>query len=298
MNNDTIHLEKIWDFLWLDSQTGRIEVVYNFRKQGAFIRMISILKKIFPSSNDRTLNRYERIAEKVEALAEEFKALNDEALANKTAEFKSRIEKGESLDDLLPEAFATVREASARVLEKRHYPVQIMGAVALHEGNISEMKTGEGKTLVATLPVYLNALDGKGVHVVTVNEYLARRDAELNSPLFNFLGMTVGLNVSDLSKEEKREAYAADITYGTNNEFGFDYLRDNMVVYKEQMVQRLNYAIVDEVDSILIDEARTPLIISGSAQKSTQLYQMANMFVRQLKKTRIIRLMKRRRTFS
>lgn len=246
--------------------------------------MISILKKIFPSSNDRTLNRYERIAEKVEALAEEFKALNDEALAGKTAEFKSRIEKGESLDDLLPEAFATVREASARVLNMRHYPVQIMGAVALHEGNIAEMKTGEGKTLVATMPVYLNALDGKGAHVVTVNEYLARRDSEIMGPLYNFLGLTVGLNVSDLSKEEKREAYAADITYGTNNEFGFDYLRDNMVVYKEQMVQRRNFAIVDEVDSILIDEARTPLIISGSAQKSTQLYQMANMFVRQLKK--------------
>jgi preprotein translocase subunit SecA len=246
--------------------------------------MISILKKIFPSSNDRTLNRYERVAEKVEALAEEFKALNDEALANKTAEFKSRIEKGESLDDLLPEAFATVREASERVLKMRHYPVQIMGAVALHEGNIAEMKTGEGKTLVATMPVYLNALDGKGVHVVTVNEYLAGRDSEIMGPLYNFLGLTVGLNVSDLSKEEKREAYAADITYGTNNEFGFDYLRDNMVVYKEQMVQRRNYAIVDEVDSILIDEARTPLIISGSAQKSTQLYQMANMFVRQLKK--------------
>lgn len=246
--------------------------------------MISILKKIFPSSNDRTLNRYERVAEKVEALADEFKALNDEALANKTAEFKSRIEKGESLDDLLPEAFATVREASERVLSMRHYPVQIMGAVALHEGNIAEMKTGEGKTLVATMPVYLNALDGKGAHVVTVNEYLARRDSEIMGPLYNFLGLTVGLNVSDLSKEEKREAYAADITYGTNNEFGFDYLRDNMVVYKEQMVQRRNYAIVDEVDSILIDEARTPLIISGSAQKSTQLYQMANMFVRQLKK--------------
>ncbi|MBH0159192.1 preprotein translocase subunit SecA [Fictibacillus sp. 26RED30] len=246
--------------------------------------MISILKKIFPSSNDRTLNRYERVAEKVETLAEEFKALNDEALANKTAEFKSRIEKGESLDDLLPEAFATVREASARVLNMRHYPVQIMGAVALHEGNIAEMKTGEGKTLVATMPIYLNALDGKGTHVVTVNEYLARRDSEIMAPLYNFLGLSVGLNVSDLSKEEKRDAYAADITYGTNNEFGFDYLRDNMVVYKEQMVQRRNYAIVDEVDSILIDEARTPLIISGSAQKSTQLYQMANMFVRQLKK--------------
>ncbi|MDR7073119.1 preprotein translocase subunit SecA [Fictibacillus barbaricus] len=246
--------------------------------------MISILKKIFPTSNDRSLNRYEKIAEKVEALSDEFKAYSDEALAQKTIEFKERIEKGESLDDLMPEAFATVREASERVLKMRHYPVQIMGAVALHEGNIAEMKTGEGKTLVATMPVYLNALSGQGVHVVTVNEYLARRDSEIMGPLYNFLGLEVGLNVSDLSKEEKREAYDADITYGTNNEFGFDYLRDNMVVYKEQMVQRRNYAIVDEVDSILVDEARTPLIISGSAAKSTQLYQMANMFVRRLKK--------------
>ncbi|MDN4072057.1 preprotein translocase subunit SecA [Fictibacillus terranigra] len=247
--------------------------------------MIGLLKKIFPSTNDRNLNRYQKIADQVDGLGEALKGLSDDDLRQKTEEFRARLSKGESLDALLPEAFAVVREAADRVLGLRPYPVQIMGATALHEGNIAEMKTGEGKTLVATMPVYLNALEGKGVHVVTVNEYLARRDSELMSPLYNFLGLTVGLNISNLSREEKQEAYAADITYGTNNEYGFDYLRDNMVVYKEQMVQRpLNYAIVDEVDSILIDEARTPLIISGSAQKSTEMYMMANMFVRTLKK--------------
>ncbi|SFD42792.1 protein translocase subunit secA [Bacillus sp. OV194] len=247
--------------------------------------MIGLLKKIFPSTNDRNLNRYQKIADQVDGLGDALKGLSEDELRQKTEEFRERIAKGESLDALLPEAFAVVREAAERVLGMRPYPVQIMGATALHEGNISEMKTGEGKTLVATMPVYLNALEGKGVHVVTVNEYLARRDSDLMSPLYNFLGLSVGLNISDLSREEKKEAYAADITYGTNNEYGFDYLRDNMVVYKEQMVQRpLNYAIVDEVDSILIDEARTPLIISGSAQKSTEMYMMANMFVRTLKK--------------
>lgn len=247
--------------------------------------MIGLLKKIFPSTNERNLNRYQKIADQVDGLGEGLKGLSDDELRQKTEEFRGRIAKGESLDHLLPEAFAVVREAAERVLGMRPYPVQIMGATALHEGNISEMKTGEGKTLVATMPVYLNALEGKGVHVVTVNEYLARRDSELMSPLYNFLGLTVGLNISNLSREEKQEAYAADITYGTNNEYGFDYLRDNMVVYKEEMVQRpLNYAIVDEVDSILVDEARTPLIISGSAQKSTEMYMMANMFVRTLKK--------------
>ncbi|MCK6258643.1 preprotein translocase subunit SecA [Fictibacillus sp. KIGAM418] len=247
--------------------------------------MIGLLKKIFPSTNDRNLNRYQKIADQVDGLGDALKGLSEDELRQKTEEFRERIAKGESLDALLPEAFAVVREAAERVLGMRPYPVQIMGATALHEGNISEMKTGEGKTLVATMPVYLNALEGKGVHVVTVNEYLARRDSELMSPLYNFLGLSVGLNISNLSREEKQEAYAADITYGTNNEYGFDYLRDNMVVYKEQMVQRpLNYAIVDEVDSILIDEARTPLIISGSAQKSTEMYMMANMFVRTLKK--------------
>ncbi|KSU83130.1 MULTISPECIES: preprotein translocase subunit SecA [Fictibacillus] len=247
--------------------------------------MIGLLKKIFPGTNERNLNRYQKIADQVDGLGDALKGLSDEELSQKTEEFRERVSNGESLDALLPEAFAVVREAADRILGLRPYPVQIMGATALHEGNIAEMKTGEGKTLVATMPVYLNALEGKGVHVVTVNEYLARRDSELMSPLYNFLGLTVGLNISDMSREEKQEAYAADITYGTNNEYGFDYLRDNMVVYKEQMVQRpLNFAIVDEVDSILVDEARTPLIISGSAQKSTELYMMANMFVRTLKK--------------
>ena len=194
------------------------------------------------------------------------------AFAKKTAEFKKRYQDGESLDDMLVEAFAVVREGAKRVLGLYPYRVQLMGGASLHEGNISEMKTGEGKTLTSTMPVYLNAITGKGVHVVTVNEYLASRDAEEMGELYNFLGLTVGLNLNSMTKEEKREAYAADITYGTNNEFGFDYLRDNMVLYKEQMVQRpLHFAVIDEVDSILIDEARTPLIISGQAQKSTQL---------------------------
>jgi len=206
-------------------------------------------------------------------------------LRAKTEEFKERYQKGESLDSLLVEAFAVVREGARRVLGLYPYPVQLMGGAALHEGNISEMKTGEGKTLTATMPVYLNALTGKGVHVVTVNEYLANRDATEMGELYQFLGLTVGLNLNSMSKEEKQEAYAADITYGTNNEFGFDYLRDNMVLYTEQKVQRpLHYAVIDEVDSILIDEARTPLIISGTAQKSTQLYIQANSFVNMLKK--------------
>lgn len=227
----------------------------------------------------------QKTVDQIEALESEVSKLSDDDLRQKTAQFKQQIQAGESLDSILPEAFAVVREGAKRVLKMRHYPVQLLGGIVLHEGNISEMKTGEGKTLVATLPVYLNALTNKGVHVVTVNEYLARRDAEMMGQLYNFLGLTVGLNISGLSKEEKREAYLCDITYGTNNEFGFDYLRDNMVIYKEQMVQRpLHYALVDEVDSILIDEARTPLIISGSAEKSTKLYQLANSFVRTLRK--------------
>src|SRR5699024_11150589 len=189
-----------------------------------------------------------------------------------TEEFKERYENGESLDEMLVEAYAVVREASKRVLNMHPYPVQLIGAIALHEGNIAEMKTGEGKTLASTMPAYLNAIAGKGVHIITVNDYLAERDATEMGQSYNFLCLTVGLNGNGLSKEEKREAYEADITYGTNNEFGFDYLRDNMVLYKEQMVQRpLNFAIIDEVDSILIDEARTPLIISGSARKSASL---------------------------
>lgn len=252
------------------------------RKRGAFL-MLGMLKKVF-DGNQRQVNRYEKIADQVEALAVDIGKLTDEQLRGKTDEFKSRVEKGESLDSLLPEAFAVVREASTRVFQKRPFPVQIMGGVALHEGNIAEMKTGEGKTLTSTMPVYLNALSGKGVHVVTVNEYLATRDATEMGELYNFLGLTVGLNLNGLSREEKIEAYSQDITYSTNNELGFDYLRDNMVLYKEHMTQRpLNFAVIDEVDSILIDEARTPLIISGSARKSTTLYIQANGFVRNLK---------------
>lgn len=245
--------------------------------------MLGILNKVF-DQNKRDIKKLTKIADKVELLADETAALSDEQLKGKTEEFKARFQKGETLDDLLVEAFAVVREAAKRVLGLYPYPVQLMGGASLHEGNISEMKTGEGKTLTATMPVYLNALSGKGVHVVTVNEYLATRDAAEMGQLYNFLGLTVGLNLNGISREEKQEAYRADITYGTNNEFGFDYLRDNMVLYNEQKVQKpLFYAVIDEVDSILIDEARTPLIISGSAQKSTQLYVRANIFVSSLK---------------
>ena len=246
--------------------------------------MLNILNKVF-DPNKRDVKRLEKKADQIEALADSTSALSDEQLRAKTAEFQERYQKGETVDDLLVEAFAVVREAAKRALGMYPFRVQLMGGVALHEGNISEMKTGEGKTLTSTMPVYLNALTGKGVHVVTVNEYLASRDASEMGVLFNFLGLTVGLNTNGLTKEEKQEAYQADITYSTNNELGFDYLRDNMVLYKEQMVQRpLHYAVIDEVDSILIDEARTPLIISGSAQKSAQLYIQANAFVRTLTK--------------
>lgn len=246
--------------------------------------MLGVLKKVF-DPNKRQLSRLEKIADQVDALGPEMAKLSDEQLRQKTEEFKARYQQGESLDDLLVEAFAVVREGAKRVLGLYPYKVQIMGGIVLHEGNIAEMKTGEGKTLTATMPVYLNALTGKGVHVVTVNEYLATRDATEMGKLYEFLGLTVGLNLSGMSREEKQAAYNADITYGTNNEFGFDYLRDNMVLYKEHIVQRpLHYAIIDEVDSILIDEARTPLIISGTAQKSTALYIQANAFVRTLKK--------------
>jgi preprotein translocase subunit SecA len=245
--------------------------------------MLGIIKKVF-DTNQRQLNRMQKQVEKIEALGPDMEKLTNEQLQAKTAEFKDRLAKGETLDDLLPEAFAVVREAATRVLGMRPYPVQLLGGIALHEGNIAEMKTGEGKTLTSTLPVYLNALTGKGVHVVTVNEYLAQRDAQEMGQLHQFLGLTVGLNLNSLSREEKKAAYAADITYSTNNELGFDYLRDNMVLYKEQMVQRpLHFAIIDEVDSILIDEARTPLIISGQGQKSTDLYRFANAFVRTLR---------------
>jgi preprotein translocase subunit SecA len=246
--------------------------------------MLGVLKKMF-DPNKRQVNRLEKMADQVDALGPEMAKLSDSELRQKTDEFKARYQNGESLDDLLVEAFAVVREGAKRVLGMYPYKVQIMGGIALHEGNIAEMKTGEGKTLTATMPVYLNALTGKGVHVVTVNEYLASRDANEMGKLYEFLGLTVGLNLNGMSREEKQAAYNADITYGTNNEFGFDYLRDNMVLYKEHMVQRpLHFAVIDEVDSILIDEARTPLIISGTAQKSTKLYIQANAFVRTLKK--------------
>ena len=218
------------------------------------------------------------------ALEDKYKALSEQELKGKTQEFRNRLEQGETLDDLLPEAFATVREASDRVLGMRHFYVQILGGIILHQGRISEMKTGEGKTLVSTLPAYLNALTGDGVHIVTVNDYLAKRDSEWMGKVFKYLGLSVGLIIHDVENEDRKKAYDADITYGTNNEFGFDYLRDNMVIYKEQMVQRgQNFAIVDEVDSILIDEARTPLIISGAGDKSTDLYQLADRFARTLK---------------
>ncbi|PPE68997.1 preprotein translocase subunit SecA [Caldimonas thermodepolymerans] len=244
-----------------------------------------LLTQIFGSRNDRLLKQYRRVVEKINLLEPQLEALSDEQLRARTEEFKARLGKGETLDDLLPEAFATVREASKRTLKMRHFDVQMLGGMALHYGKIAEMRTGEGKTLTATLPVYLNALAGKGVHVVTVNDYLARRDAEWMSRLYNFLGLTVGVNLPQMSREEKQAAYAADVTYGTNNEFGFDYLRDNMVYEAGDRVQRgLNYAIVDEVDSILIDEARTPLIISGQAEDHTELYVRINKVVPLLKK--------------
>lgn len=246
--------------------------------------MLGMFKKVF-DPNKRQIARLEKMANEIDALGPQMAQLSDDELRQKTEEFKARLEKGETLDDLLVEAFAVVREAAKRVLGMYPYKVQLMGGIALHEGNIAEMKTGEGKTLTATMPVYLNALTGKGVHVVTVNEYLASRDATEMGKLYQFLGLSVGLNLTNVSREEKQAAYNADITYGTNNEFGFDYLRDNMVLYKEHMVQRpLHYAIIDEVDSILIDEARTPLIISGTAQKPTKLYIQANAFVRTLKR--------------
>lgn len=240
----------------------------------------TVLTKIFGSRNDRLLKQYRKTVERVNALESALEKLTDDGLRAKTQEFKDRVAKGESLDDLLPEVFAVVREGSKRVMRMRHFDVQLMGAMALHQGKIAEMRTGEGKTLTATLAVYLNALSGKGVHVVTVNDYLANRDAQWMGKLYNFLGLTVGVNLPQMSREEKQAAYRADITYGTNNEFGFDYLRDNMVYEPGDRVQRaLNYAIVDEVDSILIDEARTPLIISGQAEDHTELYIAINRVV-------------------
>ncbi len=239
--------------------------------------------KIFKSYSEREVKRTRPIVEKINKLEPDMEKLTDKELTAKTVEFKDRLAKGEDLDCILPEAFAVVREASKRVLGMRHFDVQLIGGIILHQGRIAEMKTGEGKTLVATLPVYLNALTGKGVHVVTVNDYLAKRDSEWMGKLYRFLGLSVGLAISGMEPAEKKKAYAADITYGTNNEFGFDYLRDNMVIYKKDMVQRpLHYAIVDEIDSILIDEARTPLIISGTSNESSDLYKKANDFVKRL----------------
>ena len=246
---------------------------------------MSIITKLFGTRSDREVKKIMPLVQKIEALEPAYKKLTDAQLKAKTPEFKQRLAAGETLDDILPEAFATVREAGDRVLGMRHFPVQLIGGIVLHQGRIAEMKTGEGKTLVATLPAYLNALTGEGVHIVTVNDYLARRDSEWMGKIHRFLGLSVGLIVHGLTSEERREAYAADITYGTNNELGFDYLRDNMAVYKAELVQRGHvFAIVDEVDSILIDEARTPLIISGRGDESTDLYQQADAFVRRLKR--------------
>ena len=252
---------------------------------------MSLFTKLFGTSSQRELKSIYPIADKVDALEDEYKALTDAQLQAKTPELKQRLANGETLDDILPEAFAACREAAWRVLGMRPYRVQVVGGIVLHQGRIAEMKTGEGKTLVATLPAYLNALAGKGVHVVTVNDYLAKRDSEWMGKVFRFMGLTVGLVIHGVMGEEKKAAYRADITYGTNNEFGFDYLRDNMAIYSQELVQRGHaFAIVDEVDSILIDEARTPLIISGQGEKSTQLYTVVDQFVSRLKCQRIAKV--------
>ncbi len=256
-----------------------------------FHTTMGLMKKLFGDYSSRELKSIYPIVDKIDALAEEYKALTDAELQHKTVEFKERLANGETLDDILPEAFATAREASDRVLGMRPYRVQLVGGIVLHQGRIAEMKTGEGKTLVATLPAYLNALSGKGVHVVTVNDYLAKRDSEWMGKVHRFLGLKVGLIVHGLTSKERQAAYAADITYGTNNEMGFDYLRDNMCIYSTELVQRgHNFAIVDEVDSILIDEARTPLIISGQGEKSTQLYDMAEMLVSRFRKKVVVQM--------
>ena len=256
-----------------------------------FSETMGLMKKIFGDYSSRELKSIYPIVDKIEAMADMYKAMTDAQLQAKTAEFKERLANGETLDDILPEAFATVREAADRVLGMRPYRVQLVGGVVLHQGRIAEMKTGEGKTLVATLPAYLNALTGRGVHIVTVNDYLAKRDSEWMGKVHRFLGLKVGLIVHGLTSQQRQEAYNADITYGTNNEMGFDYLRDNMCIYSQELVQRGHaFAIVDEVDSILIDEARTPLIISGQGEKSTQLYDMAEMFVSRLKKQVVVQV--------
>ena len=245
---------------------------------------MGFLDKLFGSHSDREIKRMNPLVDRVMALEPEYRELTDEQLKGKTAEFRKRLEEGETLDDLLPEAFAAVREAADRVLGMRPYGVQVIGGIVLHQGRIAEMKTGEGKTLVAILPAYLNALAGKGVHIVTVNDYLAKRDSEWMGKVYRFMGLQVGLIIHGLTSQQRREAYSADITYCTNNELGFDYLRDNMAIYKSEQVQRgHSFAIVDEVDSILIDEARTPLIISGKGDDSSKLYEMADFLVSRMK---------------
>ena len=245
---------------------------------------MGLMDKIFGTYSERELKRIYPIRDKVLSLEEQYSKMSDKELKDMTPKLKERLANGETLDDILPDAFATCREAAWRVLGMKHFPVQIIGGIVLHQGRIAEMKTGEGKTLVATLPVYLNALTGKGVHVVTVNDYLAKRDSEEMGKVYRWLGLKVGLVIHDIEPAQRQEAYKADITYGTNNEFGFDYLRDNMQIYKENRVQRGHYfAVVDEVDSILIDEARTPLIISGRGDKSTDLYKIADRFARSLR---------------
>ena len=246
---------------------------------------MNFIQKVFGTHSERELKRIEGLVDQIEELRPSMQALSDAELTAKTDEFKKRLAAGETLDDLLPEAFAVVREAAKRVLNMEHYRVQLIGGIILHQGRIAEMKTGEGKTLVSTLPAYLNALEGKGVHIVTVNDYLAKRDAEWMGEVHKFLGLSVGVVLNSMKAEERREAYACDITYVTNNELGFDYLRDNMVIYKAQLVLRdLHYAIIDEVDSVLIDEARTPLIISGQSGKSTKLYEVCDVLAKQMKR--------------
>ena len=252
---------------------------------------MNILKTLFGNYSKREIKRIKPMVDAILASEEKYHAMTDEELKNQTKILKERLANGETLDDILVEAFATCREAAFRVLEMKHFPVQIIGGIVLHQGRVSEMRTGEGKTLVETLPAYLNALSGKGVHIVTVNDYLARRDSELMGKVFRFLGLTVGLVYANQENSERRKAYNADITYCTNNELGFDYLRDNMVTYKENRVQRgQNFAIVDEVDSILIDEARTPLIISGPGEKSTEMYHIADKFAKTLKMAKVAEL--------
>ena len=249
---------------------------------------MGLIEKIFGNYSQKEIRRIDPLVKKVLALEDTYRNMSEEELRSQTAVLKERLANGETLDDILPEAFAACREACDRVLDMRPYPVQVIGGIILHQGRIAEMKTGEGKTLVETLPAYLNALSGKGVHIVTVNDYLAKRDSEWMGKVFSYMGLSVGLVIHGVENDQRREAYACDITYGTNNEFGFDYLRDNMVTYKENLVQRgFNYAIVDEVDSILIDEARTPLIISGRGDKSTDLYQKADRFVRTITAMRV-----------